>query len=390
MKTRALHHLCCPVDRGDLELHAWDSRDSELESQDRERAAALGIEPESLRREVVTGILVNPRQRIYYPILNGVPRLLAFRTTLHDDFAKKYRMQVDNAVPGCTPPNQEAATGEGDVLRSFSAEWRDYGWEETAYWNLAPNAWFRCMEYILDTERFPLNGQLVLEAGIGNGGTADHLARNCGCEVVGFDLGQSVDVAARNFGANPFLHIVQASVFAPPFRAEVFDFVYSFGVLHHTYSTRAALAGIAPLTKEDGRLFVWVYSSHDETRTLQRRLLMRLEKVVRPIVCRLREPWQTAVLAPILPLYMVNQVMRRLRDSDDQVLYGVREALHAARDRFTPRYIHRHTDSEMKDWFEEEGYAELVVASERERPEYVPEAFTACTGIAGRRLGENN
>jgi len=112
------------------------------------------------------------------------------------------------------------------------------------------------MRFMLDAERQPLSGKSVLEVGIGIGAFADHLATTAGCEVVGVDLGYAVDAAQTAFGNNPFLHTVQASAFAPPFRDASFDFVYSFGVLHHTYSTKTAFDRVSRLPRKGGRLFI--------------------------------------------------------------------------------------------------------------------------------------
>jgi hypothetical protein len=59
--------------------------------------------------------------------------------------------------------------------------------------------------------------------------------------------------------------------------------------------------------------------------------------------------------------------------------------MHAARDRRTPRYIHRHTDEEVCGWFEPAGDRDLVCLSRRPAPDFVPVAFTACTGAEGTR-----
>jgi len=128
-----------------------------------------------------------------------------------------------------------------------------------------------------------------------------------------------------------------------------------------------------------------VYSPRHEQRNLVRRTLMRVESTVRPVVWRLPDRAQTAILSGFVPLYMLYQLGRRVRRGRDQVLYGFREAMHAARDRFSPRFIHRHSDEEVKGWFANAGYAELICASERERPSFVPEAFTVCTGVEGVR-----
>ena len=80
------------------------------------------------------------------------------------------------------------------------------------------------MYLMLDIDRRALRDKMVLEMGIGIGGIADHVSRRGECELVGVDLSYAVD-AARSIWGNRFLHIVQASVFAPPFREGGFDFV---------------------------------------------------------------------------------------------------------------------------------------------------------------------
>lgn len=360
VKRRLLDLLACPIDRTRLELQAWEERGD----------------------EVTSGLLINTSRRLAYPIHAGVPRLLVFPTGVARAFAAEHGARL--AREGLTLPARASAPGEEDVLRSFSAEWAAYDWNPRAYWNLAPETWFACMKFILRLEQFPIAGKRVLEVGIGIGGVADYNARVEGAEVVGMDLGHSVDAAYRHFGSNPKLHIIQASLFAPPFAESSFDFVYSFGVIHHTFSTRTAFDRIATLPREGGRLSVWVYSPQNERRNAVRRLIMAMERVIRPVVWRLSDKAQTAALLPLVPLYMAFQRLRASAN-EGQVRYGWREALHAARDRFTPRFIHRHTDDEVCSWFAEAGYERLHRASESERPSWVPIAFTASTCVDGER-----
>jgi len=385
MKPRLLDHVVCPLDKTSLELREWEIALIELSPEDLSRAERLGIVPAKLAREIITGVLVNPARKLLYPIHRGVPRLLTFSTGVARESCDRYAVQVRRDFPGYSLPNEPGMPGEADVLRTFSSEWLNYDWTGQSYWNLAPDAWFRCMRFVLGLDRRPVQDKLTLEVGIGIGGVADYMAREEGCEIVGVDLGYAVDAACAHFGKNPFLHIVQASAFTPPFRDRSFDFVYSFGVLHHTFSTKAAFDRLAPLPKDRGRLYVWVYSPHDESRTLERRALMCLERILRPLIWRLPDKAQSIALAPLVPLYMVHQWLYSIRHRAGAVRYGVREALHAARDRFTPRYIHRHTEEELSGWFAAAGFGELERGRDRPRPDYVPIAFTASTGVSGIR-----
>ncbi len=386
MKRRFLHFAACPIDHSDLELISWESRDVELSSVDLELAAECGVDPEEIKEEIISGVLLNRSRKIYYPIYNGVPRLLTFRTKVSEIFEEKFREKLREVCPEFSLPSEEPATGEADVLRSFSEEWVDYDWDGDTYWNLSAEDMFESMELMLDVKDRPFRNKQILEVGIGIGGIADHMTRSQRCELVGLDLSYAVDGAFTHFSRNPLMHIVQASAFAPPFKAETFDFVYSQGVIHHTYSTKTAFDNLSKLPKKDGRLYIWVYSPYDESRTLNRRVIMGMETVLRPVIWRLPTLLQNVCLLPLIPLYMVHQAaMVKTRADEKQVRYGPREALHAARDRFTPRYIHRHTDEEIMQWFEAAGYSDLQCASKRDLPEFVPESFRSCAGVDGFR-----
>ena len=385
MKTRLLDHLVCPLDKTPLQLKAFETIARSLPAEQMARAQQLGIDPVRLSEEVQSGVLINTARKIVYPIYQGVPRLLTFRTRVADVFWEKFGDQVVRELPGFSLPREQSMPGEANVLRTFSSEWVNYDWDGQSYWNLKPDAWFQCMRFAVGVDRWPIAGKLALEVGMGIGGVADYMVREEKCEMVGMDLGYAVDVGYRHFGANPFLHIVQASAFLPPFREQSFDFVYSFGVIHHTFSTKTAFDCISKLPRKGGRLYVWVYSPSNESRTLVRRGLMMVERAIRPTVSHLPEGLQTVALAPLVPLYMGYQAVRRLRGSEAYVHYGMREALHAARDRFTPHYIHRHSDEEVSAWFRAAHYDDLECNSQRERPDFVPIAFTSNTGVIGTR-----
>jgi hypothetical protein len=296
-------------------------------------------------------VLLNPARRIAYPIFEGVPRMLVFATGVSARFERELGGRLRAELPGYRLPALAPMPGEEDVLRTFSREWLDYQWDGRSYWNMTPEHTYRCMDRMLDLEARPVRHARVLEAGIGIGGIADHVSRTQECELVGIDLSYAVDAARRHFGANPFLHVVQASVFAPPFAEESFDFVYS---------------------------------QEDEERSVVRKGLMLLERLLRPVCWRLPGPLQTAVLLPIVPLYLVHQNLGS-NGQAGSIRYGFNEAMHAARDRFTPRYVHRHSNDEVGSWFRDAGYRDIGFVTRRQLPEDFPPSFLHCTGVDGVR-----
>lgn len=384
MKPRLIDHLRCPLTGDWLKLVAWETFERPLDTAAIARAGELGIDPARLATEVQSGVLLSEAKKIAYPIVDGVPRLLTFRAGVVATFDERSGARLRKEFPAYGLPCEQAMEGEEEVLRTFSSEWVGYDWDGKAYWNLSADRWFKSMDYVLDLKPGALENRLVLEVGTGIGGVADHVSRSQHCEVIGMDLGYAVDVAHRHFGANPFLHIVQASAFRLPYAPATFDFVYSFGVLHHTFSTKAAFDKVGELTKSKGRFFLWVYSPKNESRSMLRRTLMQLENVARPVITRLPERAQAVALAPAIPVYMGWQALQVLRGNAD-VRYGIREALHAARDRLTPRFAHRHTEEEVVGWFRGSRFGAIRRGSEREVPPWLPVGFLANTAVDGVR-----
>ena len=386
MKLRLLDLLVCPIDKSPLELLQWDASRLSLSREATSRIKRLHLDPDLFATEVVTGVLVNRARKIFYPIHQGVPRMLVFPTGVARHFAGRHADRLESELSGFTLPDETPATGEETVLRTFSSEWVGYDWNEATYWHTSPEVTYKTMSFALDLERHPIRDKVVLEVGIGIGGTADYMAREQQCELVGIDLSHAVDPAYSHFGRNPFFHIVQASVFRLPLREDSFDLVYSHGVLHHTFSTKTAFECISRFPKKvGGRLYVWVYSHHDEERSLERRILLRSERLIRPIMWRLPTPLQTLALMPTVPLYLMRQNVLRDRGEAGLIRYGFREALHAARDRLTPRYAHRHSEDEVCGWFRDAGYGQLQCLSQRERESFVPLPYVVATGVLGVR-----
>ena len=100
-----------------------------------------------------------------------------------------------------------------------------------------------------------LRDRWVLEVGCGAGRFTEILLA-CGANVVAVDYSSAIDVCRRNLGANARLQLVQADVYALPFRPAGFDAVCSFGMLHRTPDARGACLALADQLKDGGRLAV--------------------------------------------------------------------------------------------------------------------------------------
>jgi ubiquinone/menaquinone biosynthesis C-methylase UbiE len=163
--------------------------------------------------------------------------------------------------------------------------------------------------------------------------------------------------ASAQLGGRDDVSFAQADLFALPFRGEAFDFVLSWGVLHHTRNTRAAFDRLVPLVKPGGTLFVMVYELESRLRALGtdalRRLLRRLPDERRYRACRLlltRSPWVHRALAPFLIVSYL--------PPDAEI--DVRTAQFGLFDAYSPRWNHLHTVPEVEGWFREHGFEDVT------------------------------
>jgi SAM-dependent methyltransferase len=103
-----------------------------------------------------------------------------------------------------------------------------------------------------------LSGELILEVGSGSGRFTEQAART-GATVVSLDYSYAVDANYASNGARSNVLIVQADVFAMPFRPQSFDRLFCFGMLQHTPSPSRAFAALPSVLKEGGALCADIY-----------------------------------------------------------------------------------------------------------------------------------
>ena len=384
MKPYLISILSCPADKQRLKTIIFNQKNVKPSGEQTEKILSRGHFIADYETEILDGLLLNERRKLMYPIYRGVPRLLLFQHPLVKLFSQEFSSQLDLFFQqGYLFPSDDSVPGERNVLASFSNEWTDYGYNEEAYWGQTAEVYNRSLHSTLSNETQELKDKLVLEVGIGSGGSANYMCGKFDCNLIGVDLGYSVDVAYKNFSGNPFFHIVQASAFNLPFQDTLFDFVYSHGVIHHTFNTRKAFDQLSRISKAGGRLYVWVYSFLNEQRTFKRRVIMLLEQLIRPWCSELPGWLQTIVLTPIAPLYIFHQNTVQTNEKQGMAKYNWREAMHAARDRFTPKYIHRHSEEEVISWFEQNGFDRIQPLSKKQLPDFVPVGFYKNTGVEG-------
>jgi len=203
MRERLLQWLACPGCGGALAL--------------RDAAGRGGV--------ISAGALVCGGCGRRYPILRGVPRLLP------------------RAVGGEAAATAERFGYEWTRFAEIRAEYREQflGW-------IAP----------VGPEAFA--GKRVVDGGCGKGRHLRLAAEFGASDVIGIDLGEAVEAAARNTEGLESVHVVQGDLTCPPVRAGSIDLVYSIGVLHHLPRPADGCRALAGLLGPGGMLVAWCYA----------------------------------------------------------------------------------------------------------------------------------
>jgi len=302
MKRSALRFLVCPSCKDDLELRVREERG-----------------PETLE-----GSLVSPGCGRAYPIVRGVPRFVE-----RPEYASSFGYQWNRF----RSVQLDSANGRRESEREMETT---TGWTEADY-----------------------RGRLVLDAGVGAGRYAEVVADKGG-EVVGIDLTTAVDAAYANIGRRDGVHLIQADIFAMPFRDATFDLAYSIGVLHHTPDTRAAFERVAQVVRPGGGLAVYLYARYGPGH--------RFPDAIRKVTTRLPPRVTLALSAAAVPLYYPY----RLPALGKLLHFFLPVSLHPdwrwrwleTFDWYAPRYQWKLLYPEVFRWFQESGFHEIEIFDE--------------------------
>jgi SAM-dependent methyltransferase len=381
MWKRFARVLRCPLCSGSLSLSIFEDDRPSIDPEYVAKAKERKLFDDDFQTYVKSGTLSCTGCKVHYPVYEGLPIMLPYTTQLHQEFSRTFgdRLPKDYRFA-----DRQPVPGEKFVLSSFSTEWLSYDFDGVI-WEMDYTDHEKRFLSEIGSFRPERADDMFLELGCGIGITTHLAQKNFGVDAVGVDLSLASMRAAVQYRANPFLHFAQASVFYLPFAEGAFGTVYSRGVLHHTFSTEKAFASLAKFARPGGATYLWVYGPRSINDNALRRTLFAAETGVRKALSgRDHGLLANVFLWPLATAYMVFNHSRRLQDPTIQP-YTFKRALHAARDRFTPEFAHRHTDEEVRKWFREAGYIDIEVVDWHTMPSADHDDYRRNTGVRGYR-----
>lgn len=245
-----LDTLCCPSCQGKLELQVFQP------------GGPMAQE----------GLLLCESCSSWFPITNGIPRLLKVGPLRRDDtaFIDAWKSRKPGSwvsrVANHRTAKEVPATSQAQVQDIFQFKWkRQSQWgiqgSSAAFmekWIFEKYGWKDLLDYRNSLAPF----DVLLDAGCGLGREAIRMATaNPKAHVIGLELSSCVDEAKRNADAQGITSIlfIQGDLMSPPLKSATIDFIFSEGVLHHTPDTREAFLQLSRLLSPRGEIAFYVY-----------------------------------------------------------------------------------------------------------------------------------
>ncbi len=228
---------------------------------------------ECMAIEVTKGLLQCMGCGRVYPITNGIPRLLPKR----DPSISNEKVEEDVLAK---------------LIKHFGIEWMEFREYHPEYLQ-------EFLSWIYPLTLSDFRDNVVMDAGCGMGRHLCIVAHYAD-EVVGVDISQSIDVAKEICGERDNVHLIQADLCTLPLTRNVFDLIYSIGVIHHIPTPSKAIKEIVRALKNGGLFHMWVYGF--ENNVLMTKII---EPYIKKITTRLapRELlWLSLFLASFLDI----------------------------------------------------------------------------------------
>jgi len=161
-------------------------------------------------------------------------------------------------------------------------------------------------DWMAPLTRADIEGRNVLELGCGNASLLVHCCDWQPTQLVGIDLGASVETARLNVASFQCAQISQDDLVG--FKSDRFDVVYCIGVLHHLKDPFSGFMSVLRNTLPGGRFHCWVYAREGNA------VVIGLVEPIRKIASRL--PWwitKYLVATPLaVPYYLYAKLLHAL------------------------------------------------------------------------------
>ncbi len=314
---------------------------------DPESGEALSVE--SIFQEsdghIIDGLLRDKRDR-FYPIINGVPVFV-------DNIDELYPVWIEKYIEKIEPKIVQSFMGEGYDFGTRKVQ-DSFGYEWSRYHRVIPEYDKNYVHQTgIDDDYY--RGKTILDAGCGYGRHVSYISSIQNTTIIGIDLSEAIFIAFDKLKERDNVILAQGSLYRPPVRRSHFNFVYSWGVLHHTPSVEQGFRSIIRAVAQDGEVSFGAYRNWNS-------IVTTFQKALRFFTCRMPKDLLYNICYLSVPAnWLYNCLFRHIpvvRELFRVFIKPAKDWRICHTDTFDwwhPYYNHYHTLDELKDMVQRAG-----------------------------------
>lgn len=135
-----------------------------------------------------------------------------------------------------------------------------------------------------------VRGKIGLEIGSGCGYDTFIMAeKNPGVKIFSFDLSDGIFINREITSGLNNVWLLRASALRMPIKNDLFDFAYSYGVLHHTPNPEEGIQEAYRVIKKDAPFFTYLYEDHRDSPI--KYLFLQVVNALRKVTTRIPSSW---------------------------------------------------------------------------------------------------
>jgi len=194
--------------------------------------------------------------------------------------------EISQDIPDFRKPQLSSKNTDKNYLTEATAKTYSLLWKKIDKRNETPRYHYNKMQEVLPGKI--VQGKLGLEVGCGSGLDTHIMAKeNPSVEIIAFDVSEGVYAAGYLNRKHENVHIIRASSLNLPLRGDIFDFCYSFGVVHHTPDPERCFSEMNRVLRQNGKASIYVYEDHKDN--IWKRRPLQVISMVRKITSRMNK-----------------------------------------------------------------------------------------------------
>ncbi len=215
---------------------------------------------------------------------------------------------------------------------------------------------------------------IILDLGCGCGYDTNYISRLPNTKlVIGMDIGKNCEEIAQRVKNEANIMIVRGNCLNLPFKDNQFNYIYSYGVIHHTNNPLKALNESKRVLKKGGALYFYVYTTH--SKNFFKRVGITLEAIImraispfnkqsKNIVCILLALFSWSIFS--LPAIFLRQIGQKSLARKIPMNFGKTplSILPDIKDRLLAPVNHRYSTRSLKELIRKAGLIENCIVED--------------------------